>query len=191
MKFRFVYLILALLVVVTGGCGSEKKQTPEEQKKLADSLKKAQEDSMAKEMVGDNDTAAKVPNTVGVLTSKSGYSEFLELARVAKGLDVALNTEKDFTLFVPSNEAISELKDLEKLKRDADKAEKFVKNHICKPMKTLADLKDGEKLKTVDGKELKVKKEKDGSFSINGSKIVKSDLKADNGIIHELAKPLR
>jgi uncharacterized surface protein with fasciclin (FAS1) repeats len=47
------------------------------------------------------------------------------------------------------------------------------------------DLKDGEKLKTVNGKELLVHL-KDGNATVNGAKIQGHDVEATNGVIHSL-----
>ena len=47
------------------------------------------------------------------------------------------------------------------------------------------DLKDGEKLKTVNGKELLVHV-KDGKATIDGAKIQSHDVQATNGVIHSL-----
>jgi len=47
------------------------------------------------------------------------------------------------------------------------------------------DLKDGEKLKTVNGKELLVHV-KDGHATVDGAKIQSHDVQATNGVIHSL-----
>ena len=47
------------------------------------------------------------------------------------------------------------------------------------------DLKDGEKLKTVNGKELLVHV-KDGQATVDGAKIQNHDVQASNGVIHSL-----
>jgi uncharacterized surface protein with fasciclin (FAS1) repeats len=49
----------------------------------------------------------------------------------------------------------------------------------------IADLKDGDKLKTLNGKELSVQV-KDGQVSLNGATVQTSDIKSTNGVIHSL-----
>ena len=52
------------------------------------------------------------------------------------------------------------------------------------------DLKDGEKLKTMNGKELSVNI-KYGKVSINGANIQQRDVKTSNGVIHSLDTVLK
>ncbi|HTB26174.1 MAG TPA: fasciclin domain-containing protein, partial [Puia sp.] len=59
-------------------------------------------------------------------------------------------------------------------------------NHHVVPGKIdFKDLKDGEKLKTVNGKELLVHV-RDGKATIDGAKIQNHDVQATNGVIHSL-----
>jgi uncharacterized surface protein with fasciclin (FAS1) repeats len=57
--------------------------------------------------------------------------------------------------------------------------------HVVSGKINFKDLKDGERLKTVNGKELHVHV-KDGSVSIEGAKIQGHDVTASNGVIHSL-----
>jgi len=57
--------------------------------------------------------------------------------------------------------------------------------HIVSGKLNLKDLKDGEKLKTINGKELHVYV-KDGHVKIEGAEILNHDLPSSNGVIHSL-----
>jgi uncharacterized surface protein with fasciclin (FAS1) repeats len=52
------------------------------------------------------------------------------------------------------------------------------------------ELKEGEKLKTMNGKELSIHI-KDGKVSVNGAIIQQQDVKTSNGVIHSLDTVLR
>jgi uncharacterized surface protein with fasciclin (FAS1) repeats len=51
--------------------------------------------------------------------------------------------------------------------------------------KTLADMYDGQKLKTVNGQELLVAV-KDGVVRINGAKILARNMQGSNGVVHSM-----
>ena len=55
--------------------------------------------------------------------------------------------------------------------------------HVVSGKFNFKDLKDGQKLKAVNGKELQVK---DGNISIEGAKIQSHDVQTSNGVIHSL-----
>jgi uncharacterized surface protein with fasciclin (FAS1) repeats len=57
--------------------------------------------------------------------------------------------------------------------------------HVVSGKILFKDLKDGEKLRTVNGKELRVQV-KDGSASVEGVKIQSHDVQTSNGVIHSL-----
>jgi uncharacterized surface protein with fasciclin (FAS1) repeats len=57
--------------------------------------------------------------------------------------------------------------------------------HIVQGLKKMKDLKDGETLKTINGKELYVKVV-DDIVTINGCQVQERDNEASNGIVHLL-----
>jgi uncharacterized surface protein with fasciclin (FAS1) repeats len=61
----------------------------------------------------------------------------------------------------------------------------LLNHHVVEGKINFKDLKDGEKLKTVNGKELLVHV-KDGHATVDGAKIQDHDVQATNGIIHSL-----
>lgn len=110
---------------------------------------------------------------------------------LATGLDKVLSGTGPFTVFAPSDLAFEKLEKgvLENLLKPENKAQlvDVLNHHVVSGKIHLKDLKDGEKLKTVNGKELHVHV-KDGHVSIEGAKIQGHDVPTSNGVIHSLDK---
>ncbi len=108
---------------------------------------------------------------------------------IASGLDQTLSGTGPFTIFAPSDLAFSKLEKgvLDDLLKPENKVKlaDLLNYHIVSGKINFKDLKDGEKLKTVSGKELHVH-EKNGTVTIEGAKIQNSDVQASNGVIHSL-----
>jgi len=106
---------------------------------------------------------------------------------IASGLDKVLNGTGPFTVFAPSDLAFKKMdaKKLETLLKPENKTklEDILKFHIVAGKLSFNDLKDGEKLKTVNGQELLVRV-KDGHVKVQGVQIENRDLQSSNGVIH-------
>lgn len=107
----------------------------------------------------------------------------------ASGLDQILSSRGPFTLFAPSDLAFEKMDKmaLENLLKPQNKAEltDLLNYHVVSGKINYKDLKDGEKLKTVNGDELLVHV-KDSIVSIAGAIIQKRDVQTSNGVIHSL-----
>ena len=107
----------------------------------------------------------------------------------ASGLNEILSGSGPFTLFAPSDHAFEKLDEtvLENLLEPENKAplSDVLNSHIIAGKINFTDLKDGQKLETVNGKELLVQV-KNGKFSIEGAAIQHGNVKASNGFIHSL-----
>ena len=108
---------------------------------------------------------------------------------LAAGLDKVLSGNGPFTVFAPSDLAFRKLDTgkFETLLKPENKAklEDILKYHIVPGKLSYNDLKDGEKLKTVNGQELLVRV-KDGHVKVQGVQIENHDLQSSNGVIHVL-----
>ena len=113
----------------------------------------------------------------------------LKKAVHAAGLDQFLSSDGPHTLFAPSDLAFGKLDKavLENFLKPASitKLKNLVNTHIVSGTINYKDLKDGEKLNTVNGGKLSVHIE-DGKVNIQGAKIQNQDVKASNGVIHFL-----
>jgi uncharacterized surface protein with fasciclin (FAS1) repeats len=107
----------------------------------------------------------------------------------ASGLDQELSGNGPFTVFAPTDIAFGKLDKgiMEKLLKPENKTKlaDLLNRHVVSGKINFKDLKDGEKLKTVNGKELLVHV-KDGHTSVDGAKILDRDVQASNGVIHSV-----
>ena len=107
----------------------------------------------------------------------------------ASGLDQILSSRGPFTLFAPSDLAFEKMDKtaLENLLKPENKTNltDVLNYHMVAGKINYKDLKDGEKLKTVNGDELLVHV-KDSIVSIAGAIIQKRDVQTSNGVIHSL-----
>jgi uncharacterized surface protein with fasciclin (FAS1) repeats len=108
---------------------------------------------------------------------------------IAAGLDKMLNETGPFTVFAPSEQAFRQLdKDvLEDLLKPESRTKltDVLNLHVVPGKIKYKDLKDGEKLRTINGTEIQVQV-RDGAVSIDGAKIHGTDVQASNGVIYSL-----
>jgi len=108
---------------------------------------------------------------------------------LATGLDQVLSGKGPFTVFAPSDNAFGKLDKsvIENLLKPENKTKltDLLNHHVVAGKINFKDLKDGEKLKTVNGKELIVHM-KDGNATVDGAKIQGHDVEATNGVMHTL-----
>lgn len=109
------------------------------------------------------------------------------------GLVETLSSPGPFTVFAPTNQAFDALPKgtVEGLLKpeSADKLKSILTFHVVAGMVKAADLKDGQKLITVQGEELTVSI-KDGKVMINGATVTIADAVSSNGVTHVIDKVL-
>lgn len=107
----------------------------------------------------------------------------------AAGLEKELAQKGPFTVFAPSEIAFGKL--ASGVLADWMKPENKIKfatvlnNHVVEGKNNFKDLKDGQKLVTVNGRELQVKVS-NGDVTVNGAKVQSRDGEASNGVVHSL-----
>lgn len=103
------------------------------------------------------------------------------------GLVETLSGTGPFTVFAPTNEAFNKLPagTVDGLMKPEKKSDltNVLTYHVVPGMIRSSDLKDGQKLKTVQGNELLVSI-KDGKVMINGANVTIADVVSSNGITH-------
>ena len=113
----------------------------------------------------------------------AGSFKTLAAALQAAGLVDTLKGKGPFTVFAPTDEAFAKIPkaDLDALLKDKAKLTAVLTYHVV-PGKVMAkDVKAG-KVKTVQGGELTLGTT--GGVTVDGAKVVKADIVADNGVIH-------
>lgn len=124
-----------------------------------------------------------------IVDNASGSADHTTLvaAVTAAGLVETLKGAGPFTVFAPTNEAFNKLPagTVDKLLKPEMKADltKVLTYHVVPGAFKSSDLKDGQKLKTVQGEELTIGY-KDGKWSVNGANITIADVISSNGVTY-------
>jgi uncharacterized surface protein with fasciclin (FAS1) repeats len=117
------------------------------------------------------------------------YLKTLKKGVHASDLDQLLSSTGPYTLFAPSDLAFEKLEKgtIEGLLEPTNKEKltDLLNNHIVDGKILFNELKDGDKIKTLNGSELKVQV-KNGVVNINDAALVARDGKISNGIVHSL-----
>jgi uncharacterized surface protein with fasciclin (FAS1) repeats len=113
----------------------------------------------------------------------AGSFKTLAAALQAAGLVDTLKGKGPFTVFAPTDEAFAKIPkaDLDALLKDKAKLTAVLTYHVVPGTVMAKDVKAG-KVKTVQGSELTVATA--GGVMVDNAKIVKTDIVADNGVIH-------
>jgi uncharacterized surface protein with fasciclin (FAS1) repeats len=119
------------------------------------------------------------------------------LTSLSKGLKAAnleetLNGAGPFTILAPVNMAFGNLSapdtfdDLVKQVSKNNRLTDILGYHIIVGKKLLKDFRNGQKLRTINGKDLSVTI-KDDDVHINGAKLLSRDRQGSNGVVHYIS----
>ena len=113
----------------------------------------------------------------------AGDFKTLAVALEKAGLIETLKGKGPFTVFAPTDAAFAKVpkKDLDALLADKSKLAAVLTYHVVPGSVMAKDVKAG-KVKTVQGSELTVSTT--GGVKVDGANVVKTDIVADNGVIH-------
>lgn len=113
----------------------------------------------------------------------AGSFKTLATALGAAGLVDTLKGKGPFTVFAPTDEAFAKIPkaDLDALLKDKKKLTSVLTYHVVAGKVMAADVKAG-KVKTVQGSELTVTTSM--GVMVDNAKVIKTDIIADNGVIH-------
>jgi uncharacterized surface protein with fasciclin (FAS1) repeats len=128
-------------------------------------------------------------NIIQTATASENCKTLIRAIGAAK-LAETLDGPGPFTVFAPTDEAFAKIPkaELNALLADTAKLKKVLNHHVIAGKIMAADvgkLKDGSKVKAVDGSDLTVHV-KGGSVKIDQSTITKTDIAASNGVIHQI-----
>ena len=113
----------------------------------------------------------------------AGSFKTLATALTAADLVSTLKGKGPFTVFAPTDEAFAKIPkaDLDALLKDKKKLAAVLTYHVVAGKVMAADVKAG-KVKTVQGSEVTIATT--GGVTVNNAKVIKTDIVADNGVIH-------
>ena len=180
MKKTFLSLAVSATILLASCAEGEKKAGTE-------ATPVANEPSKMEASKPDTNKVAEAPKTIVETAVASPDHTTLVTALKAAGLVETLSGAGPFTVFAPTNAAFAKLPagTVETLVKPESKAKLtgILTYHVVAGAVKAADLKDGQKVKTLQGEELTVAI-KDGKVSINGATVTAADLPNSNGVIH-------
>jgi uncharacterized surface protein with fasciclin (FAS1) repeats len=114
----------------------------------------------------------------------AGTFKTLIIALREAGLYDILSSEGPFTIFAPTDEAFSKLPNgtIEKIMKDKEKLTDILTYHIIPNRVFSKDVNSLQKADTINGKQVKIKT--GNNVKIDNAKIIKSDIKCTNGVMH-------
>lgn len=117
----------------------------------------------------------------------AGSFKTLAAALQAAGLVETLKGDGPFTVFAPTDEAFARLPagTVESLLEPENKAklQAILTYHVVAGSVSASEVVKLKSAKTVNGQSVSIKVA-DGAVSINGAKVVKTDIQTSNGVIH-------
>jgi uncharacterized surface protein with fasciclin (FAS1) repeats len=134
--------------------------------------------------------AQSTPTTTAdptIVDIAAGNPDFSTLVTAVTAADLAgtLSGPGPFTVFAPTNEAFAKIpKDqLDAILADQDLLTSILTYHVVPGEVLAGDLKKSQKVDTVEGSKVTIKKKKSGA-TINKANIVQTDVVGSNGVIH-------
>ena len=145
------------------------------------------DDATVNDMVGEDCMCAGIPATVVDIVVNSEDHTLLEAAVIAAGLVEALSAEGPFTVFAPTDAAITALVEAleitaEDLLALPDLGE-ILQYHVVAGAAMSGELTDGQEIETLLGENVTVTINADGVF-INDAQVTAADIEAGNGVVH-------
>jgi len=138
-------------------------------------------------------TAAQTSNeTIAAVASGNADLSTLVAALTAGDLVTTLEGAGPYTVFAPTDAAFADIQStVDTLLEPGNKTDlqQVLTYHVVPGIYTAADLKDGQKLKTVEGQDLTVTV-KDGVVKVNDATVESADINASNGVVHVINKVL-
>ena len=134
------------------------------------------------------DKLKNMSNIVDVVVADKNLATMSRGVKAA-GMEAELSKAGPFTIFAPTDIAFGKLAagEMNELLKPENKVKlsDILNYHVVEGKTNFKDLKDGQKLKTINGKELNVKVS-NGKVTINGATVQGRDSEASNGVVHSL-----
>jgi len=134
----------------------------------------------------EKDEAAQTaaPGDIVAVASGAGSFGTLVTAIQAAGLVETLQGTGPFTVFAPTDEAFAKISkaDLDALLADKEKLVAVLTYHVVPGKVMAADVAGLDSAKTVQGQSIDI--ETAGGVTVDGAKVVQTDILATNGVIH-------
>jgi uncharacterized surface protein with fasciclin (FAS1) repeats len=189
-KTLLSFAIVATIVFASCAEGEKKTEAVETPTTTeTPKMEAATPDTSAKVETGVMVGGANMVPSKNIVENAAGSADHTTLVTAVKaaGLAETLSGVGPFTVFAPTNAAFDKLPKgtVETLVKPESKAKLtgILTYHVVAGAVKAADLKDGQKVKTLQGEELTVSI-KDGKVMINGATVTTADVISSNGVTH-------
>jgi uncharacterized surface protein with fasciclin (FAS1) repeats len=189
MKKTFLSFAIVATVVFASCAEGEKKAETAETPTATTTTETPKMDTTPKAETGVMVGGANMVASKNIVENAAGSADHTTLVTAVKaaGLAETLSGAGPFTVFAPTNAAFDKLPagTVETLVKPESKAKLtgILTYHVVAGAVKAADLKDGQKVKTLQGEELTVSI-KDGKVMINGAAVTIADVVSSNGVTH-------
>lgn len=129
-------------------------------------------------------TAAEAQTVIQKLQSNRQTSHFAR-ALAESDLDERLKNNGPFTLFAPSNSAFDKLSSAQQTNNN------LLLNHVFTGMATERSLKAMSEVTCLSGLTISIKTDNRNQLSVNKFRVVTSNIRASNGVIHIIEGVIR
>lgn len=187
--FSLMLVASASAFMFTACNDASKTETSETKMDTSATVTKMDEQPKMSQEAGVMVGGANMVPSKNIVENAIGSADHTTLVAAVKaaGLAETLSGAGPFTVFAPTNEAFAKLPAgaVENLLKPEMKKDLtgVLTYHVVAGALRAADLKDGQKLKTVQGKELSVSV-KDGKVMIDGANVTIADVISSNGVTH-------
>lgn len=123
-------------------------------------------------------------NLLETAVNAGNFNTLIEAAKAAQIIDT-LQSPNIFTVFAPTDEAFAQLPEgtLDELLQDTAKLKKIVSYHVTFGDVRSDDLVQIDEAETLEGSVLAIEST-NGDIKVNDAHVLKTDILADNGVIH-------
>ncbi len=135
-------------------------------------------------------TAAPRKNIVETAAGSPKFDTLVELVQDA-GLAGTLSGSKNYTVFAPTDGAFAKLPDrtLNALANNRSKLRKVLLYHVVPGKVPASEVVERERAKTAEGSRVRFDVRGNNAF-VNSARIIQTDIRAKNGIIHAINRVL-
>jgi uncharacterized surface protein with fasciclin (FAS1) repeats len=188
-KTLLSFAIVATIVFASCAEGEKKTEVVETPMTTTETPKMEAKPDTTKVETGVMVGGANMVPSKNIVENAVGSADHTTLVTAVKaaGLAETLSGAGPFTVFAPTNAAFDKLPKgtVETLVKPESKAKLtgILTYHVVAGAVKAADLKDGQKVKTLQGEELTVSI-KDGKVMINGATVTTADVVSSNGVTH-------
>jgi uncharacterized surface protein with fasciclin (FAS1) repeats len=125
-----------------------------------------------------------MPDLLETALSAGNFNTLVKAAKAANLLEI-LKSPGSFTVFAPTDDAFANLPEgtLDSLLKDIPKLQKVVAYHVASGDVRSDDLLQINEAETLEGSIVAIESA-DGKIKVNSANILKTDILADNGVIH-------